>query len=79
MLNAFLFPICVIKRNLTLVQIVSTPIDKASPTLNELNVVFDLTTPSYEEFAICTVCSVYTVYKFWNKIKKHIADKCTTD
>ena len=43
------------KKNFTLVQIVSTPIDIASPTLNELNVVLYLTTSSYEEFAIYTV------------------------
>ena len=49
------------KSNFTLVQIVGTPIDIASSTLNELNVVLYLTTPSYEEFAIYSVLCV-----LWN-------------
>ena len=40
---------------------VSTPIDIACPTFNELNVVLYLTTPSYKEFAIYTVCSSFVI------------------
>ena len=45
------------KRNLTLVQIVSSPIDIASPPLNELNVV--VYTSFYDEFAIHIVWRVF--------------------
>ena len=54
----------VVKKEFNISQIVSSPIDIASLTLNELNVILYLTTSSSEEFAICTVCySIFYLYE----------------